>query len=712
MKSKTSILMLLLMIMFSLPALSQEFPSVSYKLEEARVFTKNDSLFVNTGKIERKWEWTGSGLVTRHIKDIVNGKIYSNAQKAIQCDWNLQVSGIDNDKKKGEKGITGSDWNWLKKDATPPQAELISMDVKPNDDDGFTNKHIEVVTHIRYTSLNLEVQHIIWVYPGATGIRTQLRIKGLQGFDPEKFPKADTVTKYYGSTQPVPGARAEFLPLNYTKKNQRIYWGYYNDPGNRHDQSMDMLKEETIAGYPIFQIESNNWASGVGVDYGGYGICAIKESPKTVNQASHNTGSFFSGTNGLMITGLGLLPYEVSTDRFRECWANWTLVYSGGNDGMQLAVKRFDRTRYPAFAERDLFILSNTWGPGDPLGQQFTEESFILKEIPALASLGVDVLQIDDGWQGSGLGPGSKDFLPKYQDGWKRIKEASDKYGVKIGLWVSIQNAEIPHMISNLDQLGFVTWKVDFDHLSDRKDFEDRTNSYRHLMKHAWMKTQFSLCPEYDNFRYGWYYAKEYGSIYFQNVQEALPEHLTLVPYHVLRQHWLMSKYFNSNKLQVMLQNPKRTNREYSDAFMHSHSYCFAMGLPFIPCFFQSAQFLDDEGQKEIKDLISLYKKYREDMFGCYTFPIGEVPSNDSWSGFQMVDENEREGYLLLFRELHNTESQKDISLKFLANRTVRLTNLETGMVTQQKVSEDGTAGFKLENPASYLFLTYSVIDK
>ena len=100
---------------------------------------------------------------------------------------------------------------------------------------------------------------------------------------------------------------------------------------------------------------------------------------------------------------------------------------------MQLAVKRFDRARYPAFPKRDLFILGNTWGPGDPLGNQFTEESFVLNEIPALADLGVDLFQIDDGWQKSDAGSTAHDFVPKYTNGWNDIKASCDKYGVKMG---------------------------------------------------------------------------------------------------------------------------------------------------------------------------------------------------------------------------------------------------------------------------------------
>ncbi len=96
-------------------------------------------------------------------------------------------------------------------------------------------------------------------------------------------------------------------------------------------------------------------------------------------------------------------------------------------------------------------------------------------------------------------------------------------------------------------------------------------------------------------------------------------------------------------------------------------------------------------------------------MFKCYTFPVGDVPSNDSWSGFQMVNEKADEGYLLLFREMHNTESQKRVELKFLSNKTMSITNLENGNVSQQKVSANGDAAFFLKDQASYLFLKYSI---
>lgn len=159
----------------------------------------------------------------------------------------------------------------------------------------------------------------------------------------------------------------------------------------------------------------------------------VKESHKCVNQQGHNTGSFYAGPKGLFVTGWGLNPNEIVPDRFRECWANWTIVYSGGEDGMQLALKKFDRTRYPVFAERDIMIINDTWGPANPGGGQFAAEDYLLKEIPLLADLGVDVLRIDDGWQINPWGGEKEVFRPSYEDGWKNIIESCKKNDVN---WV------------------------------------------------------------------------------------------------------------------------------------------------------------------------------------------------------------------------------------------------------------------------------------
>ncbi|MBX2925118.1 MAG: hypothetical protein KF746_23155 [Chitinophagaceae bacterium] len=660
-----------------------------YRFGNATVIVKQNHITISTGKVERVWQWNGAGLQTVSLKNVLTGKEYSSPVVAIKCDWDLPGAISDSSK-----------------------AELIDIAVGEHDDEGFSNRHLQVVSTIRYPEVKLMLQHVIWVYPDATGVRTQLRVKALEGFNAGRIKDDDGSVEYYGNTIATPGPRSEFLPLSFKEENQRRYWGYYNDPGGRHDPSRLMLEERMVTGYPVFQTEDNNWASGLSVEYdhGTHGVCVVKESPKCVNQPAHYTGSFYSGPGGVRVTGWGLSAKEILFDRFRECWATWIIVWDGSNDGMQMALKKFDRARYPVFPERDMFILSNTWGPANPLGQQFTEKDFLKKEIPALANIGIDVMQIDGGWQKVDGWKDARDFSPRYKNGWKDLKQMADQYKLRFGLWVTARYVTVEELKKNIDELGFISWKVDYDSLVNKSDYEDRISKYRAAMKYAPMKTQFTLCPEYDDPRYGWYYSKEYGSIYFQNIQEGLPEHLAMVPYQVLMQHWLMSKYFNSNKLQVMLQNPKRVNGELSDAPGHSHSYCFAMGLPFVPCFFQSGQYLDPEGTEELKQFIRLFKRHQKNIFTTYTFPVGDLPDNATWSGFQMISENGvNNNYLLLFRELHNKEVVKKIQLKFLAGKTIKITNVKTGVTETKKVDKNGALPFTISNPADFLFLKYDV---
>ena len=536
----------------------------------AKVVCKGKEMTVTTGMLERRWRWTGKGLVTVGLRDLASGREFAVSESRA-CDWDMP--GVLNDSSK---------------------AILIGSSAAIRDDDGFTNKHLEVITTLRYEKANLEIQHVVWAFPGAPGVRTQLRVKAMPGFKPEASGFDDSTFNNSGGTIARAGARCEYLPLDFSAKNTRTYWGMYNDPGNRLDQSKPMLKEDRISGWPIFQDESVNWASGEAVDYSGAGVAVIKESHKAVNNQGHHTGSFFSGPSGLRVTGWGLAPQEFVADRFRECWATWTVVYQNGNDGLQLALKRFNLARYPVFPKRDALLIHNTWGPGNPDGGVFSTEVNCLLDIPPLADLGIEVLQIDAGWH-NGAWWANTDFSMfdphRFPNGIKPVKDACDKNNLKLGLWFHARNAKEADLLKSTGDLHVASWKLDFEHIGSRADLENRFAQLRRMMKADWMKTQFTLCPEYEDPRFGWYFAQEYGSIYFQNNQEALPTHLTAVPYQVLRQHWLMAKYFPLNKLQVMMQNPKRMDASRSDGPLHGHGYSFATGLACgAPVFFQMAE--------------------------------------------------------------------------------------------------------------------------
>jgi alpha-galactosidase len=73
------------------------------------------------------------------------------------------------------------------------------------------------------------------------------------------------------------------------------------------------------------------------------------------------------------------------------------LAYEGGRAGRIAALQSFQRQlRVPDFS-RDGRFLSNTWG--DRNRDTRINEAFIKREIEAGARLGIDAIQIDDGWQ-------------------------------------------------------------------------------------------------------------------------------------------------------------------------------------------------------------------------------------------------------------------------------------------------------------------------
>lgn len=97
-------------------------------------------------------------------------------------------------------------------------------------------------------------------------------------------------------------------------------------------------------------------------------------------------------------------------------------------------------------------------------------------------------------------------------------------------------------------------------------------------------------------------------------------------------------------------------------------------------------------------------------MFSCYSFPIGETPTNASWAGFQFIDDAQQSGYLLLFRELHNTQPTHSVQLKFVAGKTLQITDLRNQTVREIEVNPEGYATFTIDQPADYAYLQYKVL--
>ena len=95
---KLKIIKICIFVLLVQDSFSHSLPQIFKEFGKARIYMKGDSLFVSTGEVERKWVWIGKGLVTRYVKNLTTGQIYSNTQKLIKCDRNLQNTGIEKEK--------------------------------------------------------------------------------------------------------------------------------------------------------------------------------------------------------------------------------------------------------------------------------------------------------------------------------------------------------------------------------------------------------------------------------------------------------------------------------------------------------------------------------------------------------------------------------------------------------------------------------------
>jgi len=349
------IIQLIKTALFAILLLStQLIQAVNLKYEGATAFSNKNEIVVSTGVVEGSWKWTGSGFVSAGFKNLATGTEWVSVENKNAADWNLGLPGM-------EKAI------------------LLSVEADVSDDDKFTSEHIAVIATIQYPKAKIELKDVIWVYPGAPGLRIQLLIKGKEDFDSDARFNSDL-------------AQTDFLPVKVNGlKFQTV--GFYNDHDGRNADSLqmvDVVDFKNPAVVDSFPLANMLFAH---TDNEGFGL--VKESHKVLNEPSVNTGIFYYNQNGIFTTGCGLSAKDIVTNKFRPCWAVWRMAWKGDDDDKQLAIKMFDRKRYPIDSKHDVFLMTNVYGGGGHIVS--ASEENIPKEIKNCADLGIDVCQTSTG---------------------------------------------------------------------------------------------------------------------------------------------------------------------------------------------------------------------------------------------------------------------------------------------------------------------------
>ena len=636
--------------------------------KDARASWDGKALTVRTDAVERVWRWTGGGLVTASLRNLVTGKQWAQREPVHACDWSVA-------------GLVG--------DAT--EGRLAAVTARAVRRGPWTSDHVEAVAEVRYPSARLRVQLVVWAYPGSGGIRTHLRLRGMRGWRP------------VGGG----GGRAEYVPVSFDGAAVRAI-GYYNQTQQRNRLDTPLLREEVADG-PLDGEEAIDWASLLCIEAGGEGLCLVKESHKCVNQPGVDTGAFVCSRRGVEATGLGPAPGDVLQSRFRDGWANWCIVYSGGDDEREAAVKAFDRRRYPIDPKRDLFVMANTWGSTSNKrdAQAAASEANVLRELDSAADLGLDVQQIDDGWQG-GRYRRWRPCRSRYPDGWANVRAHAKRRGVTLGLWAAVRIGA-GDLIRAFDEGGFRYYKLDFANLDTYGKVEEVTGKARRLIEHSGHTVRVNWDVTEIEPRVGYFFARELGNIYLANRKPAWPPEVVYAPHTVLRDAWQLSRYLNLNQFQITVQNADRVDRARSNAWRHPHDYCLAVTLMGSPIFFQETHYYDEAARAQLRPLLAAYKRHRREMFEGFVYPVGDEPNDRRWTGFQCHLAEKGAGYLTVFREIANRSRTRKLPLRFVAGRTLRLRDLMSGEEWEAPASRKGAVRFEIDKAPGFRFLRYEV---
>ena len=651
--------------------------------QQARAEWDEQTLMVSTGTVTRRWVLAGAGLKTTGLRDETGAFEWPLLEESCNCDW--EVPGVD------ANGHTGC------------RVEDVRM--TKSTDEGFTSPHLAVELDLLYPGPVMRVRFCVWAYPGVPGLRTQLWLR----------PGASKRLHDLDAT-----GRAEHLPIDPADAHWHAA-GYYNETQARNKPGLDLLKEWRAAA-PHAAGETVVWPCLADMRVDGHALILVKESHKCVNQTGCDTGVFqFEPGGGLASTGWGMAGSPLDPTRYHPAWPHWCLCAGADDVAVQEAVKRFDATRYPGDTSRDVYMISNTWGsrgPEVPKGRgsrDAAREDNVLREIDIAADLGIDVVQIDDGWQ---VPDDRRGWLPDhdhgwrphpdlYPDGWTNVRHHARARGVRLGLWSAAQWISLDELIENEQAGGFTQWKLDFADLRRHEDVWELAGKVRAFALASNHRVRMNFDATEVRPRFGYYFGREFGCIYLANRKPYTPEETVYVPHLMLRDLWQLAHYTQLQRFQGTIQNVKSVNPERTDAQLHDQSYAVAVALASTPVFFMELQTLEEGDREQIRPLLQAYRRERESMYRSIVYPIGDQPDNTSWSGFQCHRADESVGHLLVFRERLNKEPSRAIRLHRLAGRSLRITDCLSGEARKVRAADNGEVEFEIPQAAGFVFLRY-----
>ena len=409
-----------------------------------------------------------------------------------------------------------------------------------------------------------------------------------------------------------------------------------------------------------------------------------------------------------------------SVEAHYTCYPIATLLYQGGARGRTHQLHLFQRQLRTYQPGRDGQFLSNTWG--DRSRDARINEDFILKEIEAGAKLGVDIVQIDDGWQkgrsvnsasakGKGVWNGYWAADPHFWDpdpvrfpnGIQRVVAAAQKQNMAFGLWFGPDSSndaanwqkDADHLLSFYRDVGIRYFKIDSMKTQNATALRNQRAFFDRMLQGSDCTMVFDLDVTAE-IRPGYFGLPDIGPLFVENRYSDFHSYW---PHQTLRNLWQLSHVVDPLRLRIELLNNQRNKDKYPNDPLAPAAYradtLFAITMFANPLGWFEVSNLPASFVQEIKPIIAVWKKERAHLHAGKIAPIGDIPDGIAWTGFESLADNGR--YVLLFRERN-------------ANATFRIPALEATTATilsgrGQAVIKDAHVTVTIPEPLDYLFV-------
>ena len=410
------------------------------------------------------------------------------------------------------------------------------------------------------------------------------------------------------------------------------------------------------------------------------------------------------------------------------------LAYCGGEAGRQRAVVAFQRALRPFRPGRDGVLLSNTWGAGNRDSRIC--QDFLLKEIEAGARMGVDVIQIDDGWQRGRTANSKKKELDgtkkvwngywaadpmfwtedreRFPDGLGVLVERARAKGMRFGLWFGPDSSgdaanwerDADWLIGLHRRLGISYYKMDSMKLRTPLALERNRAMFNKMLRDSDGEMVFDLdCTA--EVRPGFFGLIDIGPIFVENRYTYRPIYW---PHHTLKNLWDLSHMIDPIRLRFEFNNPDTNHGNYGWSPLGHARYrsdtLFATVMAASPLAWMELSDVSEKSAAEIASLVKIWKQERDRWYGGTMHPVGARPDGMAWTGFVSEAADGTGGYALLFREL-NPSADFRLDLSGVFGEGFRAdAEVVAGRGTAKM--EDGVLAVSIPEKLDYLWVRFS----